>query len=428
MKKSLMMKKKATLYWIVISILILSLGLAACGDSALEANAGGDEETQAEIDVDALLKDSDKGVVVTHVNVDSPAEDVGLQKGDVILMIGDQSVNDVDELRESLETYEAGDKVQVVVRRGNEIVMKTVELGEGPGRGYLGASVCCGGTMLAVREGDLFGSKVQAVILGIAPDSPAEEAGLDMGDYILAVDGLEFEIDKDLGDIIQTYQPGDTVTLEILREGEDEEQVVDVKLSENPESAGPAYLGVRYQMLPGMRFISRGELPGLHFEVVPRVEGRFRKIMPFMFGMPFGIHEEGIFYLSGDVRGILIASVEEDSPAEDAGLERYDVISKLDGEEVEDMEAFSEAIRAHDPGDEVTLTITRSEEEEEMEIAATLGAHPEKAGAGYLGVILGGMIVTEVVDGDGEENDWHGPFHFHFDEFHHFDFPWGDDV
>jgi hypothetical protein len=47
---------------------------------------------------------------------------------------------------------------------------------------------------------------------------------------------------------------------------------------------------------------------------------------------------------------------------------------------------------------------------------------------GYVGVVLGGMIVTGVVDVDGEENDWHGPFHFHFDEFHHFDLPRGDDV
>jgi PDZ domain-containing secreted protein len=280
--------------------------------------------------------------------------------------------------------------------------------------------------MVAVREGDLLGRGAQAVILDVVPDIPAEEAGLDMGDYILAVEGSEFEFDKDLGDVIQAYQPSDTVTLEILREGE--EQEVQVTLSENPESAGTAYLGVRYQMLPGMRFISRGELPGLHFEVVPRVEGRFRKVLPFVFGMPIGIHEEGMFYLNKGVRGILIASVEEGSPAEDAGLEKHDVITKLDGEEVEDMEAFSDAIRAHDPGDEVTVTIARPGEDEEMEIAVTLGAHPEKDGAGYVGVTLGGMIVTEVVDGDGEENDWHGPFHFHLDEFHHFDLPWCDDV
>ena len=66
--------------------------------------------------------------------------------------------------------------------------------------------------------------------------------------------------------------------------------------------------------------------------------------------------------------------------------------------------------------------------EPEKEIAVILGEHPEKEGAGYLGVILGGMIVTEVVDGDGEESDLHGPFLFYFDEFHHFDLPWGDDV
>jgi len=420
------MKKYTTLHWMAILVLVLSLGLAACGTSANQLIAGEEGATQPEIDVDELKKDTDKGVVVTRVNADSPAEEVGLQKGDVILMIGDQEVNNVDELRESLESYQEGDKVQVVLRRGDEIVVKTVELGAGPGRGYLGASVCCGGTMLTVREGELFRGKAQAVILDVAPDSPAEEAGLEMGDIILAVDGSEIDYDMDLADVIQEYQPGDTLTLEVSREGETQEFTV--TLIENPDSAGTAYLGVRYQMLPGIRFVPRGEFPGFHFELRPGEKGRLRGILPFVLGIPFGLHSEGPLTLGGDVRGIFIASVEKDSPAEDAGLKTHDIITKLDGEEVEDMEDFSRTVRSHDPGDEVTLTISRSGEDEEMEIVVTLGEHPDKEGAGYLGVYLGGMIATEIVGEDWDDEDLAGPFHFHFDDFHHYYFPFGDDV
>jgi S1-C subfamily serine protease len=420
------MKKKTTLHWIVIFFLVLSLGLTACGNSPNGLNAGVDEEAQPEIDVDELKKDTDKGVVVTRVNADSPAEEVGMQKGDVVLMIGNQEVNNVDELREALEAYQEGDKVQVVIRRGNEIVMKTVELGAGPGRGYLGASVCCGGTMLTMREGEVFRGKAQAVILDVVPDSPAEKAGLEMGDVILAIDGSEIEYDVDLADVIQGFQPGDTLNLEVSREGETQEFTV--TLIEDPDSAGTAYLGVRYQMLPGIRFISRGEFPGLHFEFRPGEEKRFRGVLPFVIGIPFGAYDEGFFTLSGRLHGILIASVEEDSPAEGAGLKPHDVITKLDGVEVEDIEDFSKAIRSHDPGDEVTLTITRSGEDDEIEIIVTLGEHPDEKGVGYLGVFIGGMIATEVIGEDGEEGDWPGPFHFHFGEFHHFDLPFGDDV
>jgi S1-C subfamily serine protease len=420
------MKKKSTWCWWLVPILVLSLGLGACSTASNATNTAAETEIPPEVDVKQLMKDADNGVVVTMVNADSPAEKVGMQKGDVILMVGDQEVNNVDDLRTALESYKEGDKVQVAVRRGDELLMKTVELGAGPNRAYLGASVCCGGTMLAVREGGLFGGSAQAVILDVTPGSPAEKAGLEMGDYIVSVDGQDIALDTDLGAVIQAYQPGDTLALEISREGEDQE--VKVTLGENPASAGTAYLGVQYQMLPGMRLVVRGDLPGFQFQFVPGERGRFRNVPPFMFNMPFRMHEDGSFTLSGDLSGIFVASVQEGSPAEDAGLEVHDVITKLDGEEIAGLEEFTQAIAAHAPGDKVTLTLARSGQEDQLEITVTLGEHPDQEGAGYLGITLGGMIVTKPVDGDGEDSQQPDSFHFHMDDFHHFGFPFGNDV
>lgn len=420
------MKKKSTWRWLLVPVLVLSLGLAACSATSNATDTGASTQTPPAVDVDELMKDSDNGVVVTRVNADSPAEEVGLQKGDVILMVGDREVNHVDDLRQALESYQEGDKVQVAVRRGDELVMKTVELGQGPNRAYLGASVCCGGTMLTAREGGLFEGRAQAVILDVVPDSPAEKAGLEMGDSILSLDGEEIAYDSDLGDLIEAHQPGDTLTLELSREGEVQE--LTVELGENPDSTGTAYLGVQYHMRPGMGFVGRGHLPGFQFQVIPGEGGRFRNVLPFILKMPFKAHEEGFFTFGGDVRGIFIASVEEGSPAEDAGLKVHDVITKLDGEEIAGLEEFTQAIAAHAPGDEVTLTMARSGEDEEIQLAVTLGEHPDKEGVGYLGIVMGGMIVTETVDQDGDGTHQPGPFHFYMDEFHHFGFPFGDDV
>jgi serine protease Do len=51
----------------------------------------------------------------------------------------------------------------------------------------------------------------------IFPGSPAEEAGLQAGDVIVAVDGERVDAETDLSTRILPHSPGDTITLRILR-------------------------------------------------------------------------------------------------------------------------------------------------------------------------------------------------------------------
>jgi putative serine protease PepD len=59
-------------------------------------------------------------------------------------------------------------------------------------------------------------------------------------------------------------------------------------------------------------------------------------------------------------------------PAEKAGLQPGDVITAVDGQPVASYEEFVVAIRAHAPGDQVTLTVKRGSET--TDITVTLGA------------------------------------------------------
>jgi S1-C subfamily serine protease len=52
----------------------------------------------------------------------------------------------------------------------------------------------------------------------IFPDSPAARAGLQEGDIIVAVDGERVDEDHDLSSRILPHEPGDAVTLRVLRE------------------------------------------------------------------------------------------------------------------------------------------------------------------------------------------------------------------
>ena len=57
--------------------------------------------------------------------------------------------------------------------------------------------------------------------------------------------------------------------------------------------------------------------------------------------------------------GATIAEVTAGSPAADAGIRVGDVVTAVDGKAVTDAKTVATAVRAHQPGDQITLTLTR---------------------------------------------------------------------
>jgi S1-C subfamily serine protease len=94
-------------------------------------------------------------------------------------------------------------------------------------------------------------SDTGALVARVIPDGPADDAGLrgsDQkirfqgqeisagGDVIVAVNDHKVVAETDLPLLISRFSPGDTVSLQIIRDGET--QSVDVKLGERPDSSG----------------------------------------------------------------------------------------------------------------------------------------------------------------------------------------------
>jgi putative serine protease PepD len=75
---------------------------------------------------------------------------------------------------------------------------------------------------------------------------------------------------------------------------------------------------------------------------------------------------------SGD--GAQLSSVKADSPASKAGLKAGDVITALDGSAVSTADDLTAKISARQPGDKVTLSITRNGST--LKLAVTLGTRP----------------------------------------------------
>jgi type II secretory pathway component PulC len=79
----------------------------------------------------------------------------------------------------------------------------------------------------------------------------------------------------------------------------------------------------------------------------------------------------------GGGKGALVVTVIDGTPAEKAGLKEGDVITKVDGKEVDGPSTFAELIRGHEPDDVVKLTCLR--EGRTMSLKATLTDRPSRS-------------------------------------------------
>jgi len=94
-------------------------------------------------------------------------------------------------------------------------------------RGYLGVGV--GGEVDATMARALGLESPGGVVVGeVVPDGPADEAGLQDGDVIVKLDGEEFDSWRDFRVAIGSKKPGDTIELEVFREGETMEYTIEL--------------------------------------------------------------------------------------------------------------------------------------------------------------------------------------------------------
>ncbi|MGI6066486.1 MAG: Do family serine endopeptidase [Bacillota bacterium] len=75
--------------------------------------------------------DKPKGVLISEVAVNSPAQKAGLQRGDIVLEYNKKKVNEPEELKEEVMNTEIGTKVVLLVYRDGQTIFVPVTITEG---------------------------------------------------------------------------------------------------------------------------------------------------------------------------------------------------------------------------------------------------------------------------------------------------------
>lgn len=216
-----------------------------------------------------------EGILISKVEVESPADRAGLARGDILLEVNGTPVDTLFDLQAELAKLNPGDKVSLLAKHGDEERKLSATLGERDGIAYLGIQSGDGsfpGVVVARAPFEPYERFVfphgpgpvivaphltepgwdwlpedvdRAVIIGqVLPDTPAEEAGLQEGDFITELDGKPVSRPEAFTKTVQAYEPGEEITLTVYRRGEDDPQEVQVTLAEYPEEDGKGYLGV----------------------------------------------------------------------------------------------------------------------------------------------------------------------------------------
>jgi len=264
--------------WLIMIAGILILAIALGGTALAKKKKGGEKgwlgvyihDVDEEI-MEAWDLDTDDGVIVDDIIDDSPAEEAGLEPGDIIIKFGGQTVTSSNRLTKMIRVTKPDTEVKIEILRDGEPQELTVILGErerdyamyfndddyfvdipriripdipsipdlsriaphtyrfyGMGsRGRIGIQL----HDLNEQLGEYFGiTKGHGVLVEkVLDDSPAAKAGIKAGDVIVKIGGEEVLDADDVVDEISDLDEGDEIEITVLRKGSEQSFTVEIE-------------------------------------------------------------------------------------------------------------------------------------------------------------------------------------------------------
>lgn len=191
-------------------------------------------------------------------------------------------------------------------------------------------------------------------VLDIVWGSPADEAGILQGDYILSFNGIDVSTPKQLIAAVKKTKAGEKAEVKLWRRGQTvQRDVVLASKADKPPASHRAWLGVMLSPT------------------------------------------------DGDTEGVMVERVMRDSPAAVAGLRGGDVIIQCDEQAIRDTQSFAESIQDMGPGTKLQLTVKRGGSQKQIEV--TLGDR-EEAPMRFMRQAMQAMGETKWGDGPQAEH------------------------
>jgi len=194
-------------------------------------------------------------------------------------------------------------------------------------RGWLGVSI----QPLTSDLANSFGAKDAKGVLvsDVVPDSPAGKAGLKPGDILLEFEGKRTEVPSDLQRAVGLATPGQDSKVKVWRDGG--ERTLDVRIGEAPDEREAQQRGG-----------ARGSTPTvLGMDVRPITPEVARQLN------------------LRTSEGVIVARVEEGSPAAEAGIQRGDVIREINRQKIRSTGDYEKITRDAKDGDRLTVLLQR---------------------------------------------------------------------
>jgi len=197
-----------------------------------------------------------------------------------------------------------------------------------------------------LRDGlDIEDELVGVLVAGVTDGSPADKAGIRLGDLIVSVNGEGMETPEDLVELIQSKKPGSEVSVLLVRDGK--RQRMTVVLGKVPASKSEDLK------------VELPESKSLQKEIMPPLQHLRLEVDRGFLGVNVLDLDQDLGGYFGVRKGVLVTEVLDGSAGEKAGMKTGDVITAVDGKKVADRKELTAALQKRDEGEEVRLSLVR---------------------------------------------------------------------